>query len=352
MDRASAEKYHLIAQQRAAQFKTVRQESHLTRARSQDGQPVPYRKVKEKANISRRSRVMSDPEIPSTLVILNAKGLFQGKNGNYTNTQSRPESSAACVNTMDTDINRPQFFDPSLRSKEAKVSDLRKKFEAVDCDIAGEKHGVTGSDFLNPLHKINQDFTSSNNTAKGTVKKKLEEAPSSNNSPIPQSPSALKTHKLQSDSMPAKESEAKVEMPTRPPPRALPRDPLKRLRSETDPMPLDENRLSRVHAFPQESVKEVVREEENSPQQSSETENVSEVTNCNGADDDDNYDDVDDDFDTDEWDSDFDDDEEEEDDEQQKRDSQSSHGSSCDAEPLVSFCLTLNLLKLNIQQST
>ena len=122
MDRPSAERYHLIARQRAAQFKTIRQESSFTRARSQDGQPMTYKKVKEKANISRRSRVMSDPEIPGTLVILNAKGLFQGKNGNY-NAKSRPESSSACVNTMDTEFSRPQFFDPSLGSKEAKVSD-------------------------------------------------------------------------------------------------------------------------------------------------------------------------------------------------------------------------------------
>ncbi|KAL9960565.1 hypothetical protein ACROYT_G034040 [Oculina patagonica] len=269
---------------------------------------------------------MSDPEIPGTLVILNAKGLFQGKNGNFNNTQRRPESSAACVNTMETDISRPQFFDPSLGSKETKVSDLRKKFEAVDCDIAGEKQGVTSSDFLNPLHKVNQDLAK-NNTAKRTVKKKLEEALSNNNAPTTQSSSALKTNKLQTDSTSTKESEAKIEMPTQPPPRALPR-----LRSETDPMPMDENRLSRMHAFPQENLSEVVQEEI-SPQQSPETENVSSANNCNPANDGDNYDDDDDDFDTDEWDSDFDDDDDD-DDEQQKRDSQSSHGSSCDAEPL------------------
>lgn len=343
MDRASAERYHLLAQQRAAQFKTIRQEASFTRARSQDGQPVTYTKVKENANISRRSRVMSDPEIPGTLVILNAKGLFQGKNGNY-NAHSRPESSSACVNTMDTEFSRPQFFDPSLGNKEAKVSDLKKKFEAVQHDIAGDRHGVTGSDFLNPLHKVNQDLANSNNTAKGTVKKKIEEALGPNNAPTAQSMSASKTNKSQTDSAPTKE--VQTEMPTRPPPRLPSRDPLKRPRSETDPMPLDESRLSRMHIFEQECAIEEVAEE-GSPQQKLETENIANVKNCNSAgdvdgyDNDDDYDD--DDFDTDEWDSDFDDDDDEEDDEQQKRDSQSSHGSSCDAEPLVSSCLTLNL---------
>lgn len=344
MDRASAERYHLIAQQRAAQFKTIRQEASFTRARSQDGQPVTYKKVKEKANISRRSRVMSDPEIPGTLVILNAKGLFQGKNGNY-NAHNRPASSSACVNTMDTEFSRPQFFDPSLRSKEAKVSDLRKKFEAVQHDIAGDKHGETGSDFLNPLHKVNQDLANSNNTAKRTVKKKSEEALGPNNVPTTtQSTSALKTNKSQTDSKPTKQPEVKIEVPTRPPPRLPSRDPLKRPRSETDPMPLGDSRLSRVHIFEQEcAIEEVV--EEGSIQQKLETENIANVKNCNSAgDDDDGYDnDDDDDFDTDEWGSDFDDDDDEEDDEQHKRDSQSSHDSSGEAEPLVSFCLTLNL---------
>lgn len=326
MDRNSADKYHLIAQQRAAQFKTVRQESNFTRARSQDGQPVAYRKVKEKANITRQSRAMSDPEIPGTLVILNAKGLFQGKNGNI-NRRSNPESSTASVNVMDTDINRPRFFDPSLSSKEAKVNDLKKKFEAVQSDIVGDKHGITGSDFLNPLHKVNQDLANSNKTANKPVKKKLEET-LNNNVATTQSTSALKVNEIQNHSITSKESEVKAEMPTRPPPRAFLRDPLKRLRGESDPMPLDENSLSRVHAFPQERLGEAV-EEENSLQPISETEIVVSADDCYGAKNDD------DDFDTDEWDTDFDDDDDE-DDEQQKRDSQSSHGSSCDAEPLVS----------------
>lgn len=338
MDRSSAEKYHLIAQQRAEQFKIARRESRCTRARSQDGQPVAYGKVKERANITRQSRAMSDPEIPGTLVILNAKGLFQGKNGNL-NRRSSLESSAASVDIMDMDINRPLFFDPSLKSKEAKVSDLKKKFEAVQSDIAGDKRGITESDFLNPLHKVNQDLAYSNETSKKTVKKKLEEA-LNNNVPATLSTSALKVNELQTHSITAKESEVKTEMPTRPPPRAFTRDPLKRLRGESDPMPLDENRLSRVHAFPQESLREEVQEE-SSPQLVSETEIAVSADGCNSTENDDD----DDDFDTDEWDSDFDDDEEE--DEQQKRDSQSSHGSSCDAEPLVSnnnFSFTLNFL--------
>lgn len=341
MDRNSADKYHLIAQQRAQQFKTARQESHCTRARSQDGQPVAYKKVKEMANITRQSRVMSDPEIPGTLVILNAKGLFQGKNGNF-NRHSNLESSTASVNVMDTaDINRPLFFDPSLISKDTKVSDLKKKFEAVD--ITEDKHGVTESDFLNPLHKVNQDFANSNKTAKKRVNKKLEEA-LNNNAPTTKSTSetALKVNEVQTHSMTAKESEVKTEMPTRPPPRAFMRDPLKRLRGESDPMPFDENTLSRVHAFPQESLKEEVQEE--SSPLVSETEIVVSAGGCDSIENDDDSDD----FDTDEWDSDFDDDDDEEDHEQQKRDSQSSGGSSCDAEPLVSnynnFRFTLNFL--------
>ena len=328
MDRNSADKYHLIAQQRAQQFRTARQEPRCTRARSQDGQPVTYRKVKERANITRQSRAMSDPEIPGALVILNAKGLFQGKNG-HLNRRSDPESSTASVDViMNTDINRPLFFDSSLNSKEAKVSDLKKKFEAVQSDIAGDKHGITESDFLNPLHKVNQDLASSNKTSKRTVKEKLEEV-LNNNTPTTKSTSALKANEIQThDITAAVESEVKTEMPTRPPPRAFMRDPLKRLRGESDPMPLDENRYSRVHSFPHESLREEVQEE-SSPQLVSETEIVGSVDGCDGTENDDDNDD----FDTDEWGSDFDDDD---DDEQQKRDSQSSHGSSCDAEPLVS----------------
>ena len=330
MERKSADKYHLIAQQRAEQLKTARQDLHCTRARSQDGQPVAYKKVKERANITRQSRVMSDPEIPGTLVILNAKGLFQGKNRNL-NRLSNPERSTASVNVMDTGISRPVFFDPSLGSKETKVSDLKKKFEAVQSDITEDKHGITESEFLNPLHKVHQDFANSNKSSKRTVKKKLEKA-LNNNTPTTKSTSALKVNEIQThrQSITMKESEVKTEMPTRPPPRAFIRDPPKRLRGESDPMPLDEKTLSRVHVFPQE-IKEEPVQEEHSPQLISETEIVVSADGCEDAENDDDSED----FDTDEWGSDFDDDEEE-DDEQQKRDSQSSHDSSCDAEPLVS----------------
>ena len=343
MDQNSTDKYHLIAQQRAEQFKTTRQQSHCIRARSQDGQPVAYKKVKERANITRQSRAMSDPEIPGTLVILNAKGLFQGKNGNL-NRQSNPESNTASVDIMDTDINRPLFFDPSLRSKEANVSDLKKKFEAVQSDITGDKHGITESDFLNPLHKVNQDLDNSDKTSKRTVKKKLEKT-LNNNTPTTTKPtSALTVNEIQTHSITAKKTELKSEMPTRPPPRAFVRDPLKRLRGESDPMPLDENRWSRVHVFPPESLREEVQEE-SSQQLVSETEIVVSADGYmyDGAENDDDNED----FNSDEWDSDFDDDDDEDEDEQQKRDSQSSHGSSCDAEPLVSnnyFNFTLTFL--------
>ena len=328
MDRKSVDKYHLIAQQRAEQLKTARQDLHCTRARSQDGQPVAYKKVKERANITRQSRVMSDPEIPGTLVILNAKGLFQGKNRNL-NRQSNPERSTSFVNVMDTGISRPVFFDPSLGGKETKVSDLKKKFEAVQSDITEDKHGITESDFLNPLHKVHQGFANSNKTTKTTVKKKLEKA-LNNNAPATKSTSALKVNEIQTHRITAKESEVKTEMPTRPPPRAFLLDPLKRLRGESDPMPFDENTLSRVHVFPDESLKEEIQEE-SSLEMGSETEIAVSEDGCDRTENDDDSDD----FDTDEWGSDFDDDEDD-DDEQQKRDSQSSHDSSCDAEPLVS----------------
>lgn len=197
---------------------------------------------------------------------------------------------------------------------------------------------------MNPLHKVNQDFANSNKTEKKRVNKKLEEA-LNNNAPTTKSTSetALKVNEVQTHSMTAKESEVKTEMPTRPPPRAFMRDPLKRLRGESDPMPFDENTLSRVHAFPQESLKEEVQEE--SSPLVSETEIVVSAGGCDSIENDDDSDD----FDTDEWDSDFDvDDDDDEDHEQQKRDSQSSRGSSCDAEPLVSnynnFRFTLNFL--------
>ena len=158
-------KVHHIALQRAQHFKKVRQEPSITRARSQDGKPVAYQKVKEEANIMRRSKVMSDPDIPSSLVILNAKGLFQGKNGSQSTSDIRPAS----VNIMDKEESRPVFFDSSVNSKKAKVSDLKKRFEAVEHDIGGSNVVNTGGDFLNPLHKVNQDSASS-------VRTKLQES--------------------------------------------------------------------------------------------------------------------------------------------------------------------------------
>lgn len=154
MDAATSEnKLKKIAQLRAQQFK-IREEC-ITRARSPAGQPVPYQKVKEKSNINRRSRVMSDPDIPGSLVILNAKGLFQGKNGNV--SVSNQERHSKSVSKMDRGTtNRPVFCDPSISSKESKVSDLKKRFEAVcQHDIERDKIKSEG-EFLNPLHKINQ----------------------------------------------------------------------------------------------------------------------------------------------------------------------------------------------------
>ena len=333
MDQTSENKYRLIAQQRAAYFKTVKQDSNLTRARSQDGQPVTYTKMKEKTNITRHSRAMSDPEIPGALVILNAKGLFQGKIGNKAQKKPESESLVTSLNIMDKDINRPMFFDPSLDSKEAKVSDLRRKFEAVESDIIGGKGLGVGSDFLNPLHKVNQDLGKTKREEQRASKTILEETLTFDE-PVMQSALPVKKNKSTAESS-AKESQNKVEMPTRPPPRLPVRDPVRRSRGESDPMPLDENQMSRVLAFPQDSlqsVKETIIEEDNFSQQMSETENF-ENTNDNYYGDEEDDDDG---FDDDEWDSDFDDDDDD-DDEQLKRDSRSSHDSSGDAEPLVSF---------------
>ena len=382
MDGASNDqKYHHIAQQRAQQFKKIRQTSNITRARSQDGQPVSYQKVKEKANITRHSGVMSDPDIPGTLVILNAKGLFQGKNVN--GKQSKDEGRPVSLN-MDEEASRPVFFDPSINNKEAKVSDLRKRFEAVECDVVG--HSVnTGGDFLNPLHKVNQDLVSSTNKSlrksadkklekvlntetvehdtvrdKGghggellnplhkinpdlvlnvddksrkNVLKKFEKVLGPPDASTKPSTSPPKEHKVITETVSevAVKEPAILKPPLRPPPRAPKPDPLKRCRGESDPLPLDVNRVSRIlPVCQQESLEEIVQEE-HLPQGSSETEEVVIGNNEN-----DNYDDNDDDDDDDEWDTDFDDDEDDEE-ERLKRSSQSSHESSGDAEPLVCY---------------
>ena len=388
------QKFNSIAQQRAVQFKKNRQDFNIGRARSQDGQPVLYQKVKDKANITRHSRVMSDPDIPSTLVILNAKGLFQGKNG----ARSKPEIRPASLDIMDKETTRPAFFDPSINEKETKVSDLKKQFEAVECDIAKRSVLNSGGNFLNPLHKVNQGLASSernktgktkqptferdfqdeavehdtlghkrvsesdtlhplnkvnqdlalitDNKSKKNVQKKFEKVLSapdaSMKKPIP--PPKVHLNKVINETVSAqavKESAGR-KPPSRPPPRAPKRDPLKRCRGESDPLPLDENRVSRVlHVPQQESLEGIVQEEEIAINY--ETEECVTVSSY-----DENYiyddvvdnDDGDDDDDDDEWDTDFGDDDDEDDDEERlKRESQSSHGSSCDAEPLVSCML-------------
>ena len=171
MDAATSEnKLKRIAQLRAQQFK-IREEC-ITRARSPAGQPVAYQKVKEKSNINRRSRVMSDPDIPGSFVILNAKGLFQGKNGNV--SVINQERHCKSVSKMDRGTaNRPVFCDPSISSKESKVSDLKKRFEAVcQHDIERDKLKIEG-EFLNPLHKINQRSNTSDKSR--DVRRNLKE---------------------------------------------------------------------------------------------------------------------------------------------------------------------------------
>ena len=387
MDGASSDqKRHPIAQQRAQHFKQIGQQSTLfTRARSQDGQPVTYGKMKKKANITRHSRVMSDPDIPSALVLLNAKGLFQGKNGNGTQ-RTEQESRTGSIDIMDKDTSRPVFFDPSTVIKETKVCDLRKRFEAVEHDISGGKvntgreflnplhkvnrelgfttagnkstrnsihkdlekvlsagaveydthvcdKGGTGSEFLNPLHKVNQDLALNvqlDGKSKKNVQKKLEKVLSVD-AFTKHSTSPPEVDKVVNEtvSAPAVKESASRNKPLPCPPPRLP----KRYRGESDPMPLDENRVSRiVHVRPQESLEESV-EGENllAQQQNSETEDVASGNDGN------DHDDEDDDDDDDEWDTDFDDDNEDDDEERVKRDSQSSHGSSCGAETLVSY---------------
>lgn len=395
---SSGKKYHHIAQERAQQFKRVRQESklHVTRARSQDGQPVAYQKVKEEANIRRRSRVMSDPDIPSTLVILNAKGLFQGKNG----SQPKPDIRPASVNIMDKGASRPVFFDSSINSKEAKVSDLRKRFEAVEHDIGGSNLVNNGGDFLNPLHKVNQDPASRVRTKlTESVQQKPDRICGGEIEPIEYQPKGQESnkgsdslnvlHKASQDLSLAADDKSKNNVqkvlgnldvhvcvkkpvpppksnkvltvissepavresavkspplypPPRPPPRPPKRDPLKRCRGESDPMPLDENRVSRIlHVTTHKSLEENIQEE-NVPQQSLETNDAVNGTETNGhSSSGENVNDDGDNEDDDDCGTDFDDDDDiyddvEDDEVYLKRDSQSSHESSCDVEPLVS----------------
>lgn len=332
MDKSSKNRYRLIAQQRAAQIRTLKQESNLSRARSQDGKPVTYTKMKEKTNIKRHSRVMSDPEIPGTLVILNAKGLFQGKIGNKTDRRPGSDSLITSVNIMDTSEGRPKFFDPSLTSKQSKVCDLRKRFELVESDRG---IGAAG-DFLNPLHKVNKNLMGKTNREKQRDSKTILEDTITFSEQVMPGILPVEETKLM-DECSSKASQDKVEMPTRPPPRALPKDVKNRFRGESDPMPLDENRVSRVLAFPQDNLHSVMESnQENSEQQRSETEKLENANDCNkeGEDHDDDGSNDDD------WDSDFDDDDDDDfdnNDEELKCDSQSSNDSSCDTAPLVSF---------------
>lgn len=331
MDKSSENRYRLIAQQRAAQIRTLKQESNLSRARSQDGKPVTYTKMKEKTNIKRHSRVMSDPEIPGTLVILNAKGLFQGKIGNKTDRRPGSDGLITSKNIMDTSEGRPKFFDPSLTSKQSRVRDLMKRFELVESD-----RGIGAAvDFLNPLHKVNKNLTGKTNREKQRDSKTILEDKITFSEQV--MPGILPVEETElMDECSSKASQDKVEMPTRPPPRALPKDVKNRFRGESDPMPLDENRVSRVLAFPQDNLHSVMESnQEDSEQQRSETEKLENANDCNkeGEDHDDDGSDDDD------WDSDFDDDDDDFDnnDEELKRDSQSSNDSSCDTAPLVSF---------------
>ena len=151
-----------IAKIRAQQLRKVRQEVNPSRARSQYGEPVIFQKLKEKSSISRRSRVMSDPEIPSALVILNAKGLFEGKKG----AESKIETSYASVDKMDEKGSKPIFCDP-CNNNNHRVSDLKKRFESLERDIERNNEvSPTGSEFLNPLHKGNQAALSSARTSR------------------------------------------------------------------------------------------------------------------------------------------------------------------------------------------
>lgn len=331
MDKSSENRYRLIAQQRAAQIRTLKQESNLSRARSQDGKPVTYTKMKEKTNIKRHSRVMSDPEIPGTLVILNAKGLFQGKIRNKTEQRPGSDSLITSKNIMDTSEGRPKFFDPSLTSKQSKVCDLRKRFELVESDRG---IGAAG-DFLNPLHKVNKNLMGKTNREKQRDSKTILEDKITFSEQVMPGILPVEETKLM-DECSSKASQDKVEMPTRPPPRALPKDVKNRFRGESDPMPLDENRVSRVLAFPQDNLHSVMESnQEDSEQQRSETEKLENANDCNKEGEDHDNDGSDDD----DWDSDFDDDDDDFDDndEELKRDSQSSNDSSCDTAPLVSF---------------
>lgn len=376
-----------IARLRAQQFLKVRQETNPLRARSQDGHPVAYQKEKSKASICGRSRVMSDPDISACnpeLVILNAKGLFKGKD----RSQSKPELSFASVDRMDEESPRPIFFDPcnGNNNKESifRVSDLKKRFESLEHD----NFVNAGSEYFNPLHKVNQAASSSTgNKVRTNVQEKLEKVLHVMDSPLEpieneeddsvyplkrlndngvdkrtrkivpefkqiekgsnildssakQSNSQLKEVKVTSETMCEQTINETSTPPSRPPPRAPRREPLNCGPEKSCPMSPGGNRLSQGLSSPKKEMGEVGEpfqlEKTDDFVQSKQTRefnsgsshgNDSNYSVDIGDDDDDEDDNV--------WGSDFEDDEDQgEEVNGLKRDSRSSHESSNDVETM------------------
>ncbi|XP_022805727.1 uncharacterized protein LOC111342864 [Stylophora pistillata] len=193
----------------------------------------------------------------------------------------------------------------------------------------GEKGIGAASNFLNPLHKVNQDLMCENNREKQRdANTKLEDIITCSEPVLHGALNVKESNSMAEFS--SKGLEDRVEMPMRPPPRAPLHDLKIRSRGESDPMPLDVNQMSRVLAIQQDTLHPVIesKQEDNSPR--SETEKLENAIDYNkeGEDYDDNA------SDDDEWDSDFDDEDFDDNDEELKRDSRSSHDSSCDTEPL------------------
>ena len=389
-----------IARLRAQQFLKVRQETNPLRARSQDGHPVAYQKEKSKASICGRSRVMSDPDISACnpeLVILNAKGLFKGKD----RSQSKPELSFASVDRMDEESPRPIFFDPcnGNNNKESifRVSDLKKRFESLERD----NFVNAGSEYFNPLHKVNQAASSSTgNKVRTNVQEKLEKVLHVMDSPLEpieneeddsvyplkrlndngvdkrtrkivpefkqiekgsnildssakQSNSQLKEVKVTSETMCEQTINETSTPPSRPPPRAPRREPLNCGPEKSCPMSPGGNRLSQGLSSPKKEMGEVGEpfqlEKTDDFVQSKQTRefnsgsshgNDSNYSVDIGYDDDDDDDDEDDNV----WGSDFEDDEDQgEEVNGLKRDSRSSHESSNDVETMVSHKFFLHV---------
>ena len=367
-----------IAKIRAQQLRRVRQEVNPFRARSQYGEPVIFQKLKERSNISRRSRVMSDPEIPSALVILNAKGLFEGKKG----AERKTETRYAPVGKMNEEGCKPMFCDPS-NNNNGRVSDLKKRFESLERDNVVSS---AGSEFFNPLHKGNQPAVSSKRTSREVridVQTKLGKALNENdtdlekkrNSKVADSENLLQNKYLDttkiSKTLPSKldnvveipntstkqsnsalkmedgklketsnESVKESELVTSPPPnRPPPRHPLHSPKKEPLKYCLDksgdENAVSRISQA-KEDVEENVLQQESilEGQQNTGSKTFSNST-LDGNDTSSGFD-IDDDA-SDDWGSDFDEDgdEKEENENISKHDSHSSHGSSCEADPII-----------------